>query len=370
MLNKIKYASICILISVVMISMCIGTTYSATVNELYQQKSDVESQKSAAEKELKAIQSTMNEVERQVSQLSSQMAEIQAKIDELNVEISINEEKLKQAEADYEERNELLIERIISQYESGEVSVLDFLLASDGLTDFISNYYLISEMANMDVALLDEIEALKKEIEATKQKLENDRSELNSQKEELQAKKNERQAYINQLSAEKKKVQAEEDELDAELEKLKKEIAAASSNSVYLGSGIMTWPVPGYPISSIPGNTFGYRVHPIYHDWRLHTGIDIAAPTGSTFIAAESGTVIIANWYGGYGNCVVIDHGGGISTLYGHGSAILVSKGQYVTRGTPVLKVGSTGNSTGPHAHFEVRVNGTPVDPLNYVSYN
>lgn len=128
----------------------------------------------------------------------------------------------------------------------------------------------------------------------------------------------------------------------------------------------MTWPIPGY--KNITSN-FGYRVHPIYGTWKLHSGIDVGAPTGAKFVAADSGTVLIASYgyNGGYGNYVVISHGNGITTRYAHGTTILVSAGQKVTKGTPVLTVGSTGASTGPHAHFEVRVNGTAVNPLNYI---
>ena len=130
----------------------------------------------------------------------------------------------------------------------------------------------------------------------------------------------------------------------------------------------MAWPVPGYTRIT---SQFGMRTHPITGIYKLHTGTDIGAPMGAIFIAANDGVVLKAEYNNAYGNMVIIDHGGGINTLYAHGSEILVQPGEVVTQGTPVLKVGSTGYSTGPHAHFEVRVNGEYKNPLDYItSYN
>ena len=124
----------------------------------------------------------------------------------------------------------------------------------------------------------------------------------------------------------------------------------------------MIWPADG-PITSY----YGYRTHPIHGVRKLHTGLDIGAGHGQTVVAAADGTVIMSDWYGGYGQTVVIDHGGGISTLYAHNSALLVSVGQTVSQGQAIARVGSTGVSTGPHCHFEVRVNGVPEDPLGWL---
>ena len=132
----------------------------------------------------------------------------------------------------------------------------------------------------------------------------------------------------------------------------------------YVG-GEMAWPVPGYTLITSP---YGMRTHPITGVYKLHTGTDISAPMGTDFIAANDGVVAKAEYNYAYGNMVMINHGGGVSTLYAHGSQILVEVGQSVTRGEPVLKVGSTGYSTGPHAHFEVRINGQYTDPMPYIT--
>lgn len=134
-------------------------------------------------------------------------------------------------------------------------------------------------------------------------------------------------------------------------------------NNNFVGVGMFIWPIPNY--TTITSN-YGYRVHPITGQYKLHTGVDVGAPIGADFVAMADGTVSTASYVSGYGNTVIINHGNGISTLYAHGSQLLVKTNQYVTKGTPVLKVGSTGNSTGPHAHFEVRINNKCVNPLDY----
>jgi murein DD-endopeptidase MepM/ murein hydrolase activator NlpD len=131
-----------------------------------------------------------------------------------------------------------------------------------------------------------------------------------------------------------------------------------------IGTGTYTWPAPGYRNIT---SSYGMRYHPILKVNKLHTGIDIGAPSGAKIVAADSGTVIYSGWLGAYGNAIIIDHGAGISTLYGHQSARLVSVGAKVTKGQTIGKVGSTGWSTGPHLHFEVRKNGNPINPRSYV---
>ena len=140
-------------------------------------------------------------------------------------------------------------------------------------------------------------------------------------------------------------------------------MALNSISADYIG-GAMTWPIPGYTTIT---SEYGMRVHPITGAYKLHTGTDIGAPMGADFVSAAKGVVVKATYNAAYGNMVIIDHGGGVQTLYAHGSEILVQVGQEVEAGTPVLKVGSTGYSTGPHAHFEIRINGQTVNPLEYL---
>ena len=166
----------------------------------------------------------------------------------------------------------------------------------------------------------------------------------------------------------------EELELEKSIEEYQNQISAieteirllsiANVGKEYVG-GTMAWPVPGYTRITSP---FGMRTHPITGVYKLHTGVDIGAPMGATFVAVNDGIVTYAGWNNAYGNMVIIDHGGGVTTLYAHGSEILVEVGDRLFQNTPVLKVGSTGYSTGPHAHFEVRINGEYVQPLDYIT--
>ena len=177
-----------------------------------------------------------------------------------------------------------------------------------------------------------------------------------------------RQNYIDKLSQEEQDLQAKIDEYNNQINQVEAEIRklalTVSFGEDYRG-GPMQWPINGhYTITS----NYGMRVHPITGVYKLHTGVDISATTGDDFTAMADGIVVKAEYNSAYGNMVIIDHGGGVQTLYAHGSQIIAQVGQEVKAGDIVLKVGSTGYSTGPHAHFEVRVNGSPVNPLDYVT--
>ena len=169
------------------------------------------------------------------------------------------------------------------------------------------------------------------------------------------------------MSDQEKSIQEKIDEYNTRFAEINAEILAIARDGIdtqYIG-GELAWPVPGYTRIS---SKYGMRTHPITGVYKLHTGVDISAPLGANFIAANDGIVTKAGYNSAYGNMVIIDHGGGVSTLYAHGSEILVQVGQVVKRGESILKVGSTGYSTGPHAHFEVRLNGVVTDPMPYIT--
>lgn len=349
--------------------------------DLQTQRSDLQNQLDAANGELSNVQSNLSENLQQVEKLDNrietaqtELAEQEGKITKLKESIAEKQEDLNLVTERYNKQVELFKKRMVATYEAGETQYLDVLLRSKNLSDFLSSYFLIDELTNIDKQLINDLDDRKKSIDLSKQKLENEKDELATIIENqtmttktLENTKILRESFISKLSDDEKNIQAKIDEINAQYEEVNRqilELAQQGLDTAYIG-GQLAWPVPGYTTIT---SKFAMRVHPITGQYKLHTGVDIGAPLGANFVAANDGVVTKAGPNTAYGNMVMIDHGGGISTLYAHGSEILVEVGQTVKRGDPVLKVGSTGYSTGPHAHFEVRINGVAVNPLPYIT--
>lgn len=358
-------------------------TFADDLTDLINQQNELQTQKNEADNKLGIVQEELSTNMQQVENLSQSIAEYQVQIDEwgkqideLNGSISEIQEKLDIAQKDYDEQEKLLESRLVTMYEAGDTSFLDFVLSSKNIVDFISNYYLMAELTNYDEELLDKIESEKSQIEQNKKMLETKQSEYNTIKANYEKKKiilyNTkvlRDEAASKLTEEESILSAQIDEYRNQILAIESEISqitTANLDTQYIG-GEMAWPVPGY--TRITSN-YGMRTHPITGVYKLHTGVDLGAPMGANFVAANDGIVTKAGFNTAYGNMVIIDHGGGVSTLYAHGSEILVAVGQTVKKGDNILKVGSTGYSTGAHAHFEVRVNGQPVNPLPYITSN
>lgn len=377
---------------ILILLICFVTTFTYAENEienkntnnttdLQTQREELKNQLDEANSELENVQSDLSENLQQVEKLDNkiettekQLEEQTSKIIELKETINEIENQLDKVTDKYIKQKDVFEQRMVAVYEAGETQYLDILLKSKNLTDFISSYYIITELAQIDEDLLNELEEKKKTIDISKQKLENEKKELAIITENqtrvartLQNTKKMRQNFIEKLSDEEKELQSKIDEINSQYEEINKqilELAQQGLNVQYIG-GQLAWPVPGYTTIT---SKYSMRVHPITGQYKLHTGIDIGAPMGANFIATNDGIVTKASYNVAYGNMVIIDHGGGVSTLYAHGSEILVEVGQTVKRGDSVLKVGSTGYSTGPHAHFEVRINGVTTDPLPYIT--
>ena len=322
-------------------------------------------------KKISDKQNQLEEGKKEEKNLTDQILKMEDEIQKMEHSISKNENRLSQLLADLEEaekkadtQNNNLGGRLRNMYKSGSIGFIDVLLESGSFSEFLINLDLVERIYASDKNVLDGLQQICEEIDSKKKEVETLQSELKESKKELTAKKAE-------VEEQKKKVMASNDALEEDLEELEKESqritalinGSASTGTVYSG-GQMAWPVPSNGSISSP---YGYRTHPIYGTQLLHSGMDIPADTGSSIVAANSGTVISAGWNGGYGNCVIVDHGGGICTLYGHNSSLAVSYGQKVSRGQTIAYAGSTGNSTGSHCHFEVRINGNCVNPLPYV---
>ena len=373
---------------VLILLICFVTTFTYAENEtennnnnLQTKRDELQNQLNETNGELNEVQSNLSENLQQVEKLDEkissseeQLEQQESKITELKNSISKIETELNTVTEKYEKQRKLFKQRLVAIYEAGETQYLDILLKSKSLSDFLSSYYVITQLAELDNDLITELEEKKNTIDLSKQKLENEKAELATIIESqtrlsrtLQNTKKMRESFIEQLSDEEKNLQTKIDEINAQYEEVNKQILALAGQGIdtaYIG-GELEWPVPGYTRIT---SKYAMRVHPITGQYKLHTGVDIGAPEGANFVAANDGIVVKAERNPAYGNMVIIDHGGGISTLYAHGSEILVQVGQTVKRGEAVLKVGSTGYSTGPHAHFEVRINGITTDPLPYIT--
>ena len=376
---------LCIVLAFIILCTYVTVVYAEdsenNLTDLQTQQQDLQNQLNESNEQLEEVQSQLSENLQQIEKLDekiqeseSKITELDAQVSQLQAEISDIQAKLEVAEKNYEKQKDIMEKRLIAIYESGDTNYIDVLLKSSDLSEFLSNYYLISEITSLDRELLDEVETEKKEIELSKQKLEKNQASLATALQTqtqtatvLQNTKTLRENYIARLSDEEKAKQAQIDEITAAYEAVNNqilELAKQGLDTAYIG-GVLAWPVPGY--TKITSN-YGMRVHPITGQYKLHTGVDISAPIGANFVAANDGIVTKAEYNTAYGNMVIIDHGGGISTLYAHGSEILVTVGQTVKRNEAILKVGSTGYSTGPHAHFEVRINGVVTNPIEYIT--
>lgn len=327
----------------------------------------IQEEVSATVAEMAELNQTIYEKELEIERLKIQQKNILSLISETEV-------KLQESDERYEAQKELLERRLVAMYEIGDASYLEFLLSSKSISNFLSNYYMVTEVISTDNQLLEVVEYERQYNEKVRKALEVQKATLQANQETIEKTsialsnsivlKNKRIIALNEeeqgLAAAIEEYQNAINEIETEIRLL----ALANISEEYVG-GVMAWPVPGYYTIT---SQFGMRTHPITGIYKLHTGTDIGAPYGSEFIAANDGVVIKAAYNRAYGNMVIIDHGGGITTLYAHGSEILVQEGDTVFQGDPVLKVGSTGYSTGAHAHFEVRINGEYVDPLEYIT--
>lgn len=338
----------------------------AGIDELESQQADVLAQKAALDAQNEVYRQEIELVEEQVS-IYTQLVEDKAR-------------EVEQATADENEQLATYRRHVRAMEENGRFTYLSILFGSSSLGELMSNLDMIGEIMEADQRSYDqyvaarekseqiqaEYETMLDELDVRQAELESERAELEAQIEEatqlivdLEAQlETDRAAYEEQL--------AKEEALESEIHNMIAELERQEAANSITSTGTYIWPLPGYS----PGSAYGWRIHPIWGDMRFHAGEDIGAPSGTPILAADSGiATVISDNGNGYGNYIMINHGGGRVTLYAHMSGFAVSNGASVTQGQVIGYVGSTGNSTGPHLHFEVRVNGATTDPKSYFNF-
>jgi len=395
-IRKKKNIIMIVAIIIVIMTIDIVNVYATSTNELKQkqqqnqqsiketeeEKEKVKNQMSSIQKEVEELNNQISDYEVEILTLSNKIEETSKKIEEIEIELNNKQKEL-------EEKEELLEKRLVASYKAGETSYLDLLLNSESLTDFLSNYYLIEQLAESDTKLINSIKDAKKTIEESKVSLDESKKDLENTKEIIENKKEALAISKQEKSAKVAQLSQEEQELEKKIEEMKAEdatiVAAIKASEVAnknqtttnnSGGGYAPAKVPGGFALPIPAGYTLVTARWLYSNGKLHGATDFGAGGiyGQPVYASKAGTVMTAeNKPDGYGTYVTINHHDGTYTLYGHGirGSICVSPGQYVSQGQQIMKVGSTGNSTGPHLHFEIRTgSGTwdeRVNPLNYL---
>ena len=372
---------------------------AANMNDLKNQKNSIKNKITSTEKKIDEIskekEDTLSQVQKIITQISNYQAEIEElneKILKLQTKITESEKQIKEDEIEYEKQQKALDARLVAMYKTGETSYLDFLLSSATLVDFISSYYLVSEVADYDTKMLENLDAHKKKIEAEKTELETNKKELSNSKTTLLSKqqglkvmKKSKEEYAAELTGKEKELEEELSELASHEQNINRRIielqrqydeeqarkrgTSGGSASSYSGGGSSSYGF-GYPVTNHHIGT-GYGVSGRYWSSGHHTGVDFPVSSGTPVYAIGDGQVVDTGYNRAYGNYVEIYHGNNIYSFYAHASSVIVSAGQYVNKGQQVMKSGATGNVTGPHLHFEIRTPGPRyancVNPMNYL---
>lgn len=382
------------IVSAVIISLMIGNTSLSVpsyADDLDDQLSDIQGQIDASQIEqanweqvIEEVSTRLKGIQAELNAATARLREIQRQQAQINAQIEQTKRDIAKAEAYLKSRQNILNRRVRAIYMHGQLNYLEVILGANSFSDFANRIELLKRIIRSDYNLILEIQKQKAAIEAKKAQLEEDKRQLDAlaleaekARQEIAVKKAEQQKILDSAKSNRAAAAQMEKDLAAQAEQVRnliqQRLAAAeaarqaasgggSDDGYIQGTGAMSWPCSG-PITS----PFGYRTHPIFGTTIFHAGIDIGVDYGTPIHAADSGVVVYSGWISGYGNAVIIDHGGGVSTLYGHNQSLAVSEGQSVSKGSVIAYAGSTGNSTGPHCHFEVDINGSPVNPMGYL---
>lgn len=385
MKKHIKYiAALAVMASLAVTSLPHIEAEAKTLTELQNERDQLSKQTKEAQQKLKEAQQKQADVEAEITAMDDvinaaqkELDSAQADLDDVTARLEASQKALEEANIKREQQFVTFSGRMRFFYENSQLSYLDILLQSEGFSDMLRRLQYIDDIMSYDQNLLTELTATQNEIKTRTEeiKVEKEQSEyllgvaqekmdsldaIVAEKRRLVESYAQDEAKYNQLISSNEKASQE---AQAMINKILAEQTPSTTSYVYTG-GQLNWPVPSRSASSSSLSS-GYvsRNRPIGRGSEFHTGYDIPASYGSAVVAAEAGTVIYAGWMSGYGNTIMINHGNGLVTLYGHNSSLTVSKGDTVSRGQQVAKIGSTGNSTGNHCHFEVRVNGSHTNP-------
>lgn len=361
-----------------------STSLSRKLGRLDDEREYQETVIAALDEDLAGLNARIDALDTRLRAAQAQIILLSSQLDDISDELAM--------------RTDRFTDRAVAAYKAGPVGYVEGFLSSRSVTDLVDRYAYYESALSSDTELLEGIEELKRSTEvrrrliedkkeaiaAGKARLEEDRTALASMRAQraaararLRSAMIEKRGLLRRVEGSRSRLRSLEDQLQRDSDEIEALLAARAAQRAEQG------PSPAYPTGTTPvvagarflwpaaggvSSPFGYRVHPIFGDLRLHTGVDIGAAYGAPVVAGDAGTVAFAGAMGGYGNAIVVDHGGGIATTYNHLSAFGVVSGQQVARGEVLGAVGCTGYCTGPHLHFEVRVNGVPVDPMPYLS--
>lgn len=368
-----------VLASVMMLIAAAPAT-AADIDDLRNKQSNISSQIERLKQNItkvnndkKSVVDELAELENQLTAAQKQLNDAEARLRETQAKLANTTDQLKQAEEQVEEQKDDLNVRMRTLYKTGPVDYIEVILASSSFSDFLTRLDLVKRVIESDKSLLNEFKAIQAEVEEKKAQLEEQKrlidqewNNINQHRATIASRSGKRRELLAQLETQKKEYERQEDKLLEESAALRREILAweMKNQKGFFGTGIFQWPAPN---SRYITSEFGWRTHPIFKTKRFHEGIDIGAAMGTDVLAADDGEVIFAGSQGGYGNTIIVSHGGGISTQYSHLSKILVGNGKKVLKGDKIGLVGSTGWSTGPHLHFGVIKDGQVVSPWNWL---